>query len=760
MLLRHTNKAVLLPDFLVPGLLNYRAASSSASRPARDKQAKPAYDTAKLAVFPVDCKPAPALYKNITERINALHSGSNTLAQDENIGAFNATAGKLRTALKAGDVLAAFKYWTSLEEKGLFSVLGVTIVEGYSELITDIIPAPNKPHTWTHAEREAAEHIALGAATIGKATRALSACMLHSISGGDPDAALALFDRYLAVSSESLQTNVDPGKAELGEKPRETHSESHNISLTDKILGYSPGRSEVLLMATAAHAAKDAFPDALRTYLRTSFRIPPSALQGNLKAFAFDPSLRAKVQFFVPRLEIGRLIANPASLRQHISNLVDAHALDRLQRDYKAILDATSGPDAFVALHVDAVTDTKPVIMAEASWGDFLTAFLRLRRQDLAEKLWDDMVARTIIPGVVTWTALFDGYDSLGKVEGTLAGWEAMLAQGVKPNAFTYRSLCSVLCTARRPDDALKAMKDFEDTLPKKSHPVENTLPLYNTLIHGLLTNSREAEASTILQKMQEGGPKPNVVTYNTFLRYFGRKADFKGLGSTLERLTTDGLVGDTFTFTTILSALLKAGREDAEEITFNLINKQKVAPDTGFYTALIDHQVRLKEPQNMKAALSILKRMEQDPEIRMNPVPYTSILAGIYRVHWLDPEVAEECKEYVISRMKSSSTSPNRVTYHILISATLENQHPEGLQQALSLYREMRRRLIGMSNDTWYVLLNGLIQRGEWAMANEMVADLRKIGDVKPVGATLKLVDRIRKHALQKAHRGPSAYI
>ncbi|KAF7964601.1 hypothetical protein HWV62_5081, partial [Athelia sp. TMB] len=660
MLLRHTHRPVLLPDFLVPGLFNYRAASSSAARTVRGERPHSQYDTTKPATFPVDRKAHPALYKNITERIHALHSGSNMLAPDESIDAFNVTAAELKNALKNGDVLAALKYWNSLEAKGLLHTLGVTRVEDYSKLITNIIPTHSQ--TWTNAERQAVERIAVGAATIGKATGALGACMLHNIRRRDPDAALSLFEKYLKLSEEeSLSSCVDLGVVHPEGEPRQNSSASLGPSLMDAPVSHSPGRSEVLLMAIVAYAAKNAFPQAIRAYLQAGVRISYGTLKGKSNVLAFDPALQAKVEHFIPRLETARLVANPASLSLHIGNLVDAHALDRLQKDYKAIIDATSGPNAFVALQVDAAASEKPVIMTEQAWGAFLTAFLRLRRQDLAERLWDDMAARGVVPGVVTWTALFDGYDSLGKVEGTVAGWQAMLAQGVKPNTFTYRSLVSVLCTARRPDDALESMKDFELSNSKKPAPSETSLPLYNTLIHGLLTNSREVDASSVMRKMQEQGPKPNLVTYNTFLRYFGRKGDFKGLGSTLERLTTEGLVGDTYTFTTILSALLKAGREDAEEITFNLIKKQNVAPDIGFYTAIIDHQVRLKEPGSMKVALNLLKRMEQDPEVQMNVVPYTSILAGIYRVHWLEPEVAEECKEYVLSRMKIRKIHPNR---------------------------------------------------------------------------------------------------
>jgi pentatricopeptide repeat protein len=755
---RHTARSVILPDFLLPGL-SHRAASSSISRTTRE-----AKQFEKFAVLPDRCPPYE-LYKNITERMHALHSGVDVSAHDDNINHFNTTSGKLRHALKAGDIEGALVHWSSLAEKGLLHILGFAHMDSYSRLITALSPVFSPDASWHGARKEAAEKIALGAATVGGATGALSTCMLWNLRQNDPDAALELYRRYREELPDTpSKEKQDFGGSVPGEDTNRNPLDALWLSLPDKRVGYEPGRATVLLMVIAAHAMKESFVDALHTYvLETKIRIPQSALKENLSFLSSDPVLMNRVEEYVRRLDTSRLFARPASFKNHMDSLVNSHAIDRIVKHYKSLLEGLAEPGAYLVTSPSAVTHSKPIYIAEAVWGYFLTAFLRCRRMDLAEKLWDDMFTHKFTPGVVAWTALFDGYDGLGKVEDTLAGWKTMLSQGVKPNAFTYRALVSVLCTARRPDEALKSLKVFEDNVSKgsvSSDSSDNPLPLYNTLIHGLLTNSREEDATAVLQRMQKAGPKPDLVTYNTFLRYFGRKADFIGLGLTLRRLTSDGLVGDAFTFTTILSALLKAGREDAEQITFDLAKKQNITPSVGFYTAIIDHQVRLQDPQNLKSALDILRRMEQDREIDINVVPYTSILAGIYRTHWAEPAVAEECKEYIQYRMNSKKIRPNRVTYHILIAACLENREPEGLQNALSLYREMRKRRLALSNDTWYIILHGLIERGQWALANEMIDDLRRVGGVTLVGATLALVHRIRKRAARQMQAGPDAYL
>ena len=532
------------------------------------------------------------------------------------------------------------------------------------------------------------------------------------------------------------------------------------LSLPDQHIRYSPGRVTVLLMVIVAHAMKNSFTDALHDYLQTAVRISDSTLLGRLHLFAYNPSLQERSRLFTQKLGVARSIANSATLIQHINNLSRNHAIDEVEKLYNAVLDGFSGPYAYLTTNANAVSHDTPIHINEASWGCFVTAFVRCRKNKLAEKAWDDMVSYGITPSVVAWTALILGYEDLGQVAQTVQAWDAMLSVGVKPDAYTYRSLCSVLCKGEQPDEALKRLKEYEGRIAGGSLPSDNSIRVYNTVLHGLLVNSREPDAVQLLRKMQQGQPKPDLVTYNTFLRYYGRRADFKALGSTLQRLASDGLMGDAFTFTTILSALLKAGREDAEELTFKLMQKQNITPNVGFYSAIIDYQVRQQHPKHLQSALNILKRMEEDSAVKANQVPYTSLLAGIYRVHWLDRKVADECARYIQDRMKAQQIRPNRVTYHILIAAALENRQPEGLQNALSLYRDMVNRRIGMTNDTWAVILRGLVDRKEWALANEVVDDMDRMGDVEPVGATAKFVAKIRQRAAKRMQLGPDGYI
>ncbi|KAH7928515.1 hypothetical protein BV22DRAFT_200724 [Leucogyrophana mollusca] len=726
-------------DFLAPCVYGYRSASSKTPPPLARK---PKHDTEKLAAFPVPVrgKDPTVICNRIKERISFLNQPSVTVTPDPDISFFNETVVKLRQALKLGDVRRTRKYWTQLEERKLLRLLGPQL-HGYSKLAAALCPrSPGKP--WEDEERKAIEEIALVAAA-GDAVDALKACMVTHINRRDSAAALDLYQRFLLLSG-SKQSWQDDLAQPTGDG---VGSGGLALNLSTDSHSRSPLKVTILLAAITAHAVQDSFENALETFLSSPTRISQFTMKDFLRSID-DKSLCEKVEEYVRRLDTARLISQPLFLSRHISKLTDNEDVPRLEKLYHAIVIGMSGSDPFLASGPSDVTPHKPISVQEVNWAAFLTAFLRCRRRDLAEKLWDDMLRHGFKPTVTTWTALLEGYDSMGEAEDALTAWNGMLSQGIKPDILSYRALISALYNARRPDEALKSFAAFEQGLSKGTlQRTADTLAVYNSVLHGLLTNGREADANTLLQRIRKEGPKPDIVTYNTFLRHHGRKGEFRAVSSVVERLTEDGLTGDVFTFSSILSALLKVGRTDATDLVLTLMKKQNVEPNVAVFSSIIDQQAREGTEQGFRAALDLLQKMELNPDAQPNEVTYTSILANVHRGMWTNPALAAECKQYILGRMKARNIQPNRVTYNILLRACLENPDKDGLQSALGYYREMVVRKIPMTYDTWYILLHGLITREEWAVADELVEDLTKY--LVPEGALASLVGRIRRRTM-----------
>jgi len=264
--------------------------------------------------------------------------------------------------------------------------------------------------------------------------------------------------------------------------------------------------------------------------------------------------------------------------------------------------------------------------------------------------------------------------------------------------------------------------------------------------LHGLCTNAMDERARNILKEMSEHGPKPDIVSYNTFLRHYGRIGDMKSLAEVLRALKPAGVQPDVHSFTTVLSALYKAGKTDAHIKTLEVMRTMGVQPNVATYSAIIDFIVRQEGEENFRKAVDLLEEMENSPNgnCRPNEVTYTSLLTGLHRDGSISAQNVRTYTAELLGRMRKHGTLPNRTTYHILIKACLENSEPEGLEAALGYYREMEKRRIRLLNDTWYVMLAGLLRRGDIALAGEILQDMFKREHV-PEGALATLVERIQ---------------
>ncbi|KAG2154730.1 hypothetical protein DEU56DRAFT_770043 [Suillus clintonianus] len=755
-MLRHatvkTRQTAAVLDFLAPNAFGYRLGSSKVQLQHLVTKPSKRHDMEKLAEFPSSVRTQiPAvLCDNIKQRISLLNQPGVAAVSDPDINFFDEKVVQLRLALKAGDIARVGELWLQLEDRKLLRLLGREL-RGFSERAARLCITDNT-EPWDANERKVIEGIAIAAACEG-AVNALTTCMITHIKRGDSQAVLDLYRRFLMHFSN--RTASEP----LPSSTREDFEDANGLALN--IIGDQPSHLpnfSLVLAAIVAHALEDSFEGALKIMLDNPVRINQAAQKEFMASFN-DVSFRRKVQSYVDRLDIARLVSRHHSLSTHIANLASNQDLTQLHKLYRAIIDGLHGPESYLAARDSQKSSQRPVVVQEITWAAFLTGFLQCHRRDLAENLWNDILKNGIRPGVITWTALLDGFDSMGEADAASTSWDNMVSQGIRPGILTYRAVISTLFNVRRPDDAIEKFAKFKQELADGSLPDSgDALPVYNTVLHGLLNNGRPGDADALLQHLRQKGPKPDIVSYNTFLRHHGRRGEFRAVSVLLERLREDGLTGDAFTFSSVLSALLKVGRTDAIDIVLSLMKKQNVEPNVAVFSAIIDQQLREPSEQGLSTAMELLQKMETNPDAQPNDVTYTGVLASLHRQSWPNAALAEECRRYVLKRMKERNIRSNRVTYHILIKACLENPEAEGLQGALSYYKEMANRKIPMNYDTWYVLLHGLISREEWAVADEMVEDLLRY--IKPVGALESLIGRIQRRTAWRMKLGPKLYV
>ncbi|KAJ8482910.1 hypothetical protein ONZ51_g5033 [Trametes cubensis] len=663
------------------------------------------------------------------------------------IDAYNNIMPKLRAALNYNDVGKIRKLWAMLKSSNSLAFFGHHHHEMCARGVANFCKRTPPRQLGEDIELVLCE-MALHSAAVG-ATEGLKALMLCAIKDKRPDDALALYGEYLGkLREKGVLRGDDPEGSQQGSPV--------GLAEEDEPASLSPIRDEVLLCAIVAHAQRDSFYDALQLYLKADTRIAQSTVEEFTHLLHFDRALSVKMNLYARRLSTASLLARPPTLMKHLSNLTRDSATTSLEKLYSATVAGAGEPDPWLAITPEQLSETRVVLLPDFFWPSFIKSFLACRKTDLVERIWDDMLQLGVKPGVAAWNALLDGYGHIRMLNSTLEVWELMRKQGVKPDALSHRALISAYFIAGKVDDALARFQAFERDSLKRGSSMDNSgvLSVYNTTLNGLLMASRVDDALEIKKRMETSGPKPDIITYNTFLRYYGRKGELKSMAKILQELEPAGVKADVYTFSTLLASMLRV-RVDADKIVVNFMKKQGVEPDTTALTAIIDNQLQERTPQGFKVAMDLLSKMERGDygDATPNAITYTSVLTAINRGDWLGKQIVEEYSQRLWETMRKRGIQPTRTTYNVLLRASLENKEPEGLENALRYYRDMINSRVHMGTDTWYIMLKGLVDKRRWEEAKVVVEDMRKY-KVNKISSSLRtLMDRVSR---QNRSRGP----
>ncbi|KAI0734603.1 hypothetical protein C8Q72DRAFT_806899 [Fomitopsis betulina] len=660
---------------------------------------------------------------------------------------FNEAVFLLRQIAETGNVHKAYHIWRTMKDRNMLRFLGPIHHNMISRFVVTACEKSPAPSAWSEQETRMLPEFAVFAAAEGS-TEGLKQCMVAYIRENNPNAVIDLFQQY-CLSLEMKTTLPDADQLDSRDAPA-AGARGPPAAEDVPSPAFFPIRHDILLAVVTAYAMLNSFSGALQTLLRSDGRIPSRFISPWIEELGGTIPGEPLAQF-TARLDVARLLARPASLSRHLNNLRRDRSMSSLIALYNRIVGGLKGPRPWLTLPQSQQTSDGLVVVPDLTWPTFITAFMCCRRTDLAKDLWNHVLRLGIRPPVEMWTALIRGYGQLKQPDDALNTWDVMLQQGIRPDALAYQSLIYALYHASRIDDALERFREFQRERSRMSvQPEEATvLVVYNALLHGLLFHDKEKEARAVLEEMRTQGPTPDIVTYNTFLRWYARKDQLKSLAEVLQMLEPTGLKGDVYTFSIVLSALMKV-REDAPQIMLSLMERHGVQPNTATMTSIIDQQVRTQTETDFRSALDLLSRMERGDlkGAEPNEVTYTAMLTGIHRNTQFERNVVEEYRTMIWKRMQDRGIKPLRATYNLLIKSSFDNPDSEGVQWAMKYYRDMMKRGLFITTDTWYILLAGLLRRKEFALANEVVKDIRDQDFVPP--AALAEVEGVMTYCLR----------
>ncbi|KIP12490.1 hypothetical protein PHLGIDRAFT_259980 [Phlebiopsis gigantea 11061_1 CR5-6] len=638
---------------------------------------------------------------------------------------FDETLPKLTDALKEGDITTIADLWSLLDQNSLLPLLDSSLHSRFSVFVRDAISHPShsslKPLQW-----QILDEIAVFTCAYGD-KRGLQARMLYHIGDSNPDAAIELFSRL-----DSLVR-------------RRASIDNPDLSPT------------IACLAVIAFVMKDSFVLAIRTIDSSASLLTASVVRTffSNEDLPLSLELRTKAKIYAHRLATAGVINRPSVLQRHVSNLADSSNDHSLAQLYHNISSGLFGPEPWLTVDPSTVSDATPVLLPDFTWAILLKAFLECNRLDMAERLWDDMTKAGVQPTMDTWTSLLEGYADLNLVDRVLAVWSILLRERTRPGVMAHRAVIRALFKARHVDEALQQFYTLQDLLKKNELPYDESTVLmaYNTTLSYALSSHREPEAQSIFEQMRETGPKPDAVTYNTFMHHHRIKGQPGAIGTMLQEMETAGVAPDVVTYSTILSALLPVN-ENAAVTVLDLMAKRGVSLTATTCTSIIDHLLKQDSPRSLQGAFNFLRIMETSasPDMHPNSITYTVLLCGIHRrSRELGPARTEEYIGLITDKMAKRRIVPTKGSYNILIRTCLESQHPNGVEHAMRYYKEMPRNRVPIEDSTRFILLRGLLHRKEWDVADTVVEGLR---DKKPLSdSVVNLITQIRQRTPVQRH-------
>ncbi|EKM60060.1 uncharacterized protein PHACADRAFT_250923 [Phanerochaete carnosa HHB-10118-sp] len=252
---------------------------------------------------------------------------------------------------------------------------------------------------------------------------------------------------------------------------------------------------------------------------------------------------------------------------------------------------------------------------------------------------------------------------------------------------------------------------------------------------------------------MKKAGPKPDVSSFNAFMKYYSCSKDLKAISGTMREMDSLGMYGDVYTASVLLPALHLL-RTDATQLVLELLRQNDVTVDTNACDTLLEYLVRSDNDTAFDAAFAVIEHMEAHvTETAPGAKTYGTVLRGIERRVWSDQTLASRYWRATIKKMNGYQQRDLIATSLIgtlkVIEACCENPTARAIRQAMIYYRmhkQGKRHLTRHNVDhrIWSKLMDHVIRRHEWKIADELARDIEPVRNNLSPGM-IRLLERAR---------------
>ncbi|KAG8362904.1 hypothetical protein BUALT_BualtUnG0025500 [Buddleja alternifolia] len=197
---------------------------------------------------------------------------------------------------------------------------------------------------------------------------------------------------------------------------------------------------------------------------------------------------------------------------------------------------------------------------------------------------------RKVVPSVVTYNALINGYCKKGmvnKVQKAMTLLSKMLEQKLSPNVVTFNILVYGQCKEGDVDSAFRLL-----TLMEESNVIADQLT-YGPLIDTLCKKGSVDKANEIFDSLKEKGIKVNEVMYTALIDGYCNVEKFDFALALFERMLAEGCLPNSYTYNVLIHGLCKV-KKLPEALNFlDGCWREGMKPSIVTYSIVIEHMLK-----------------------------------------------------------------------------------------------------------------------------------------------------------------------
>ncbi|KAG9063724.1 hypothetical protein KI688_003835 [Linnemannia hyalina] len=234
---------------------------------------------------------------------------------------------------------------------------------------------------------------------------------------------------------------------------------------------------------------------------------------------------------------------------------------------------------------------SKQMVPNTVNYNILIRAFQRQSDLDGAFRVFRSMVADGVRPDKFTFSSILSLFAIRGDTNGAEAFWNEMVGvHGVKPNAFAYGSMMHVYCTA---EDMLSAQTVYREMIQSSIMPNE---VIFGTLLNAYARHGDLTQMLSIYDAMRSEDLKPNSYIYSNLLFGLVKDGDMPAAQRLYDTMVEDGFGHNVLAQTILMKGYLDhGGFQESQAIYKNMI-RSGLIPNFMTYAALLQAHTKRGE--------------------------------------------------------------------------------------------------------------------------------------------------------------------